>query len=125
MDTKICTQCKEELSLSDFYFDNQTNKYYTKCKHCKNLQRSTNNAKSQRSRKLKAVQYKGGKCSCCGYNKCPASLDFHHVNKNTKTAEIGLLIARNIKWELLKIELDNCILLCANCHRELHYTDGY
>ena len=38
--------------------------------------------------KLKAVEYLGGKCALCGYSKCLASLDFHHINpltKDTKT----------------------------------------
>ena len=56
----------------------------------------------------------------CGYNKCVASLDFHHEDPTKK--EYGISSnGSTISWEKLKIELDKCILLCANCHRELHY----
>lgn len=69
--------------------------------------------------KDKAVQYKGGKCSSCGYNKYIGALEFHHRVPDNKDFEIS---NRNIskKWEVVKKELDKCDLLCANCHREVH-----
>ena len=69
--------------------------------------------------KLKAIEYKGGKCCICGYNKCMDALDFHHLNKSEKSfgvAEKGYTRS----WEKVKEELDKCILVCANCHREIH-----
>lgn len=77
--------------------------------------------KKRRENKLRAIEYKGGKCERCGYNKCEAALDFHHVDPKMKTAEIKDLV-KNCGFEKLKIELDKCILLCANCHREEHFT---
>jgi hypothetical protein len=71
--------------------------------------------------KLKAIEYKGGKCSGCGYNKCPAALEFHHVDPDKK--EAGISFFRG--WLKQKAELDKCILLCANCHRETHFPAGY
>lgn len=75
-------------------------------------------AKRRRTLKLKSIQYKGGKCSCCGYDKYPGVLDFHHVDPRTKEFSIG---ARGYtrSWEKIKQELDKCILVCANCHREI------
>ena len=71
--------------------------------------------------KQRAIDYKGGKCSACGYNKCPDALDFHHLDPTEK--EFGLASSGITRaWERVKKELDKCILLCANCHRELHYT---
>ena len=70
--------------------------------------------------KQRAIDYKGGKCSACGYNKCPDALDFHHLDPTEK--EFGLASSGITRaWERVKKELDKCILLCANCHRELHY----
>lgn len=69
--------------------------------------------------KQKAVEYLGGKCSICGYNKCNRALDFHHINPDKKDNTISSLY--NYSWDNIKKELDKCILLCANCHRELHY----
>lgn len=77
----------------------------------------------KRKKKQKAVDYKGGVCSRCGYNTCIEALDFHHIDPNNKEFNISHAIRNSHSWERLKIELDKCILLCANCHRELHYTE--
>lgn len=75
--------------------------------------------KSFRNRlKERAVEYKGGKCVLCGYNRCIKSFDFHHLDPKEKDFTIGS--NSSISWDKLKIELDKCVLLCANCHREVH-----
>ena len=70
--------------------------------------------------KLKAVEYLGGKCSCCGYNKCIDALEFHHKDPTQKDFGIS---ARGFSkaWIRIQEELDKCVLLCSNCHRETHY----
>ena len=60
----------------------------------------------------------GGKCSKCGYNKCLSALDFHH-NRGKKEGHLSRLIKDFSKQKSLK-EIKKCILLCANCHREVH-----
>ena len=78
-------------------------------------------AVTARRKKLKkmAIEYKGGKCVFCGYDKCNDALDFHHLNSKEK--EFGLSVRGLTRsWEKIKEELDKCILVCANCHRELH-----
>ena len=69
--------------------------------------------------KLMAIDYKGGKCEKCGYDKCIEALDFHHTDPTQKDFAIS---DRNLKldWEDIKKELDKCKLLCSNCHREEH-----
>ncbi len=55
----------------------------------------------------------------CGYRRCQAALDFHHLDENKK--DFGLSkdgITRS--WERTKKELNKCILVCSNCHREIH-----
>ena len=69
--------------------------------------------------KSKLVEYKGGKCEKCGYNKCVDALDFHHRNPDEKDFSIG---GKSWSFERLKNEVDKCILVCANCHREIHYN---
>lgn len=61
----------------------------------------------------------GGKCQCCGYNKCSDALSFHHVDRSTKT--YGLSGTR-LTYNLSKIlrELQKCCLVCHNCHTEIH-----
>jgi len=71
--------------------------------------------------KLNAIEYKGGKCEICGYDKCRWALDFHHKNKDEKEFSIGS--SYNISWERIKNELDKCILICSNCHREIHFNE--
>jgi len=64
----------------------------------------------------------GGKCSKCGYDKCLAALDFHH-NTLEKEGNISHFVKYFSKEKSLK-EIKKCILLCANCHRELHNQGG-
>ncbi len=81
----------------------------TKCNSCiSNYRRA--------EKKKRAVEYKGGKCQKCGYNKCIRALEFHHRDRSTKSFEIGQDLCRS--WVLLKAELDKCDLLCSNCHAE-------
>lgn len=78
-------------------------------------------AVNKRRRKVKqmAVEYKGGACQKCGYNSCVDALDFHHINESEK--EFGIANKGHCwGWDKIKKELDKCILLCANCHREEH-----
>lgn len=76
---------------------------------------------SKRRRKLKqmAVEYKGGSCVECGYKKCLGALEFHHLNPNEKDFAISGG-GYSLSWEKIKIELDKCVLVCGNCHSEIH-----
>ena len=76
-------------------------------------------AKYRINKKKKAVEYKGGQCELCGYNKFIGALTFHHINplfKSFSLAGAGM----QKRWDTLKKELDKCQLLCVNCHFELH-----
>lgn len=74
-------------------------------------------------RKLELIEYKGGKCECCGYDKNIAAFEFHHLNPELKSFQLDSRRLSNTKIESLIKEADKCILLCANCHREEHNTD--
>ena len=75
--------------------------------------------KRRRKVRLMAVAYKGGKCSRCGYSRCIEALEFHHVDSSQKDFGISQ-DGYTRSWERVRQELDKCVLLCANCHRELH-----
>lgn len=66
-----------------------------------------------------AVQYKGNKCCICGYDKYIGALEFHHLNPNQKDFGIGSK-GYTRSFTKVKEELDKCICVCANCHREIH-----
>ena len=76
-----------------------------------------------RRQKLKemAVEYKGGKCVICGYDKCIWALEFHH--RNPKERDFGISVYNNLAWEKIKSEIEKCDLLCSNCHKELHHQN--
>lgn len=65
----------------------------------------------------RALEYKGGKCQCCGYDSYVGALDYHHVDPSQKAFEISRHWSK--PWPEMKAELDKCILVCANCHREI------
>ena len=66
-----------------------------------------------------AVEYRGGKCCLCGYSKYYGALEFHHIDDGSKDFGLGSQgLTRS--WEKTKKELDKCILVCSNCHKELH-----
>ena len=130
---KICTKCKEEKDVSQFYVSTEKHKdgslaYFSSCKECYGKKYYSGVAKKRKENhnrmKKQCIDYKGGKCSICGYNKCMASLDFHHINENLKEYEISKMVSSLFEFDRIKVELDKCLLLCSNCHRELHFLGG-
>lgn len=75
--------------------------------------------KDRRSRLRRHMLYVMGECcQICGYNRCSSALEFHHLDPSVKDFTISSKQARS--WEATCDELKKCILLCANCHREVH-----
>lgn len=69
-------------------------------------------------KKQKAVEFLGGKCQLCGYDKHYKMLEFHHLDPNEK----DFAISSKTSWGFSRIEdeLKKCAVLCPNCHREVH-----
>ncbi len=59
-------------------------------------------------------------CEVCGYRRCSSALDFHHRDPGDKEFTVGEALARNMASVTVMAEIEKCILLCSNCHRELH-----
>lgn len=57
----------------------------------------------------------GGKCVVCGYDRCASALDFHHINPANKLGIVSRLGPKKAESEAMK-----CVLICSNCHREIH-----
>lgn len=111
---KRCPECTEMLDVSEFYKrnDGEPSSYCIRCVLKKSLDR-------QRALKQASVEYKGGRCVRCGYNRSLAALEFHHLDPSEK--DINISKKRFLDLERLKPELDKCILVCSNCHKEIHY----
>ena len=67
--------------------------------------------------KLKALEHMGGKCQLCGYARCAKALQFHHIDPSQKDFSISHVTR---SWERIKDEIEKCVLVCANCHAEIH-----
>ena len=134
METKVCSKCKVEKSLTFF---NQriaakdgSSSY---CKQCnseslKNHYYSNKEYYYNKSRnyylELKEwfINYKQTlKCSKCGESRHWV-LDFHHKDPSIKDGTIAQMLINSSKEKLLQ-EIDKCDVLCANCHRDLHYQE--
>lgn len=109
----IVKQCEKHGKTKHFKRPDTKNTY--RCWKC------VSDAVSRRRNKLKqlAIEYKGGSCELCGYDKCVGALTFHHLDPNEK--DFGISKSGHTRsWARLKVELDKCAMLCANCHAEVH-----
>jgi len=114
---KICPRCKTDKDASEYYIrkGRKEKRLSGFCKRCL----SENRVERGREYKSKCVEYKGGCCEKCGYKKSNSALEFHHVDPSQK--DFGIGGQRRTKFDdITKLELDKCLLLCANCHREEH-----
>ena len=87
---------------------------------CAKLQRKVNGRKYRRVKKQLVEDYKlGAGCARCGYKVCAAALDFHHLNPADKKMSL-----KQSSWSSctsrIEEELKKCIVLCKNCHYEIH-----
>lgn len=115
IEKKICPKCNIEKDIEDFYIkDKKTGLRYWCCRKCS----SNYTVEKHKKLKIRAVEYKGGKCQICGYDKCMQALIFHHIDPSQKDFTIAQDTSRN--WEKIRLEIDKCALLCQNCHSEVH-----
>lgn len=89
---------------------------------CKNKAHQSYQFQKERglNRKLQLIQLLGGKCSICGYKRNMAALTFHHENSLMKKFKLDVRSLSNRTLSKIENELKKCILLCHNCHAELH-----
>ncbi len=119
MTEKVCPNCKELKVKSEFYFQKDRKNGTSYCKSCFNEYCQ----KRWINKKLKAIQYKGGKCIDCNIANLPYPVyEFHHLEPKEKDLDWTKLRLKSLK--AINAELDKCILLCANCHRIRHYKQN-
>ena len=119
METKICSKCGIEKSISEYHkngFDRSGKQQYRGyCKVCAN-KRETERYWEKRA----YVDAQRTQCVKCGDTRTYV-LDFHHRNPNEKSFTIGTF-PKGAKRSL-QDEINKCVCLCANCHREFHYLE--
>lgn len=116
-----CSICQKELDGNKRMYC--SNKCKQKAHYNKNKNSNTYHSQTIRGlkRKIELIKLKGGSCNNCGYSNNISALEFNHLC--CKTFTIDLRALSNKKWEDLAKEVENCNLLCANCHREYHHEE--
>lgn len=146
---KICTMCKEEKNLSEFYWIKKKDAPTSRCKICTDKinkennhkyrdyfikynkkYRERNKEKSKKhyiKKKIEWIKFISNitdiKCKKCGYDKYFDALDFHHIDPQKKENILSILTKQVLTKErkiIVKEELKKGYFLCATCHREIH-----
>lgn len=104
-----CKRCGD-TEPNNFY---KSNGAKTKCKKCHTMEVHHR----KRITKKQAIEHLGGKCSICGYDKSVWALEFHHTDPSIKDFSWG---DKRTGWDNLVKELEKCVLICSNCHKEEH-----
>lgn len=119
---KICEICNEKFDTNS-----HSRIYCYKCSgessRKENITRKHQKTILRRSMKIQAIKLLGGKCSICGYDKCIDALEFHHKNPSEKDFKLGS--GNTMSWKEYKSEALKCIVVCSNCHKEIHAKIGY
>lgn len=88
--------------------------------HCNPIRGRDEQRKWRNKRRKVLVEENGGRCYICGYNKCLTALDFHHRDPSQKEFGIARMLNNGAPMERLKREIQKCVLICSNCHHEVH-----
>lgn len=134
MNTKICYDCKRDLELACFRTNvAKKDGYQGSCIECRksyNKRHYKNNIEKYKEKaifhnKQLTIWFKELKsklkCSICSEDH-PSCLDFHHKDPNEKDGNIREILISYGKKRCLQ-EIEKCTVLCANCHRKLHYDE--
>lgn len=117
---KQCTKCKKLKPKSEFYKNKSLKDgLHFQCKKCTYI--CTKKSFDKRKKLFKEYK-KTLKCQRCGENHI-ACLDFHHKNPAEKDFQIGVGYCSN-SIKRIKEEIAKCDVLCANCHKKLHYNEN-
>ena len=120
MNTKICTKCKRELPLDQFNWrDKSKGTRRADCKECHcNYMKNKYNEKKQMIQELKSQD----KCLKCGEDRGYV-LDYHHLDPSLKENTIARMTSNCYTLDKIMDEVQKCICLCSNCHREFHHFE--
>jgi hypothetical protein len=133
---KKCEYCQEELKNKDDKRKLRRDKKFCSQK-CHDKSKYSKSSESKQkfkdeyglnkytlkgiTKKLELIELFGGKCEKCGYDKNISAFDFHHRDPDEKKFEIKIQYLNYKDDTKILEEALKCMLLCANCHREVHY----
>jgi len=127
---KECSVCKEEKPLSEFSKKRKTT-HQSYCKECQSIYRKEWHEKNKQNQKIKRTERKKQAlkftqdikkkswCSVCEEDRWYC-LDFHHKNESNKKHDISYMAKNGYSTDAILKEIKKCIVLCKNCHAELH-----
>jgi ribosomal protein L32 len=135
MEKTQCLKCGEWKSVEDFSKNKRKRGYHNWCKSCvkeydharyKENKEKISKQKKDRRKSIKEwfFDYKSFlKCEICGESHI-ATLDFHHLDKTSKDFNVSNAAKQGFSKRRILEETNKCIILCANCHRKLHYEEN-
>jgi hypothetical protein len=115
LDANLPHDARCEICNRSYAYDRRKGHTRRRCNSCRS---NCSGFGNREALKRRMVAYKGGKCEACGYDMCVRALTFHHVNGADK--RFTFAGNHNRSWSVLRDELDKCVMLCQNCHNELH-----
>ncbi len=132
---KYCTTCNIEQPIDNFHKNkNKKDGHSYKCKSCTKLYHKRHYENNKKSYADQAKEYKeksrdyvrdvkmSSKCSLCEEDRW-FCLDFHHIDTN-KEHNISDMVKNRYSIDRIKEEIKKCMIVCKNCHAEIHYNAG-
>lgn len=129
---KNCCRCKKDFPIESFCWRVKDIKRGSYCLDCMRRYRREHyynnpNAYIKRAKENRDIRRewlkneKNKPCMDCDQVYPPYVMDFHHRDPSQKSFEVGELVAFSLKR--MKIEIEKCDLICANCHRIRTFRD--
>jgi hypothetical protein len=134
---KKCQMCNLELPEDDVHFaaryDRGKKQFQPNCRTCQKEYRKQHYLNNREKYLNKAKNYrktfqnwffdykKNLSCELCGENRYWV-LDFHHKNPKEKDLDVSKLVS-NCNKQALVDEINKCMVVCSNCHRDLHHQE--
>lgn len=126
---KICTACRKEKPLTEFYrARNRKDGYNFQCKACLDSANKVSREKDKKRYNGYRLQWKRELVnrinkwkSDCGCHVCNETesccLELHHPDPSTKENHPSLM---RTSWERYMAEASKCVIVCSNCHKKIH-----
>jgi hypothetical protein len=119
-----CKDHEQYLPIEQFSTDGKTTagktKYRSRCKECWKAHRKGHPSYRERLVVEQFIAEAKTHCTVCGYDRCQAALDFHHIDDTTKVDTVSNMVRNLAPFEEIRAEIEKCVVVCCRCHREHH-----